>query len=75
VKNFYGSHLTYLCNKILEFLKSFKFISNSCCFQEHGIDVLTGTEVIGLNPEAKVVKLSSGKELKYDSVFLGAGSE
>jgi NAD(P)H-nitrite reductase large subunit len=51
------------------------FISNSYCFQEHGIEVLTGTEVIGLNPEAKVVKLSSGKELKYDSVFLGTGSE
>jgi NAD(P)H-nitrite reductase large subunit len=43
--------------------------------QEHGIEVLTGTEVIGLNPEAKIVKLSSGKELKYDSVFLGMGSE
>jgi NAD(P)H-nitrite reductase large subunit len=48
--------------------------SNSC-FQEHGIEVLTGTEVIGLNPEAKVVKLSSGNELKYDAVFLGTGSE
>jgi NADPH-dependent 2,4-dienoyl-CoA reductase/sulfur reductase-like enzyme len=45
------------------------------CFQEHGIEVLTGTEVVSLNPEAKVVKLSSGSELKYDAVFLGTGSE
>ena len=75
MKNFYGLHLTYLYNKILEFLNNLKFVSNSFCFQEHGIEVLTGTEVIGLNPEAKVVKLSSGKELKYDSVFLGTGSE
>lgn len=44
-------------------------------YKEHGIEVLTGTEVIGLNPETKVVKLSSGKELEYDSVFLGTGSD
>jgi NAD(P)H-nitrite reductase large subunit len=50
-------------------------MSNSSCFQEHEIEVLTGTEVIGLSPEAKVVKLSSGNELKYDAVFLGTGSE
>jgi NAD(P)H-nitrite reductase large subunit len=45
------------------------------CLQEHGIEVLTGTKVIGLNPEARVVKLSSGSELKYDAVFIGTGSE
>ncbi|PNF40165.1 hypothetical protein B7P43_G09769 [Cryptotermes secundus] len=44
-------------------------------YKEHGIEVLTGTEVIGLNPEAKVLKLSSGNELKYDAVFLGTGSD
>jgi NAD(P)H-nitrite reductase large subunit len=50
-------------------------MSNNCCFQEHGIEVLTGIEVTGLYPEAKVLKLSSGSELKYDAVFLGTGSE
>ncbi|KDR21037.1 Apoptosis-inducing factor 3, partial [Zootermopsis nevadensis] len=44
-------------------------------YKENGIEVLTGTEVTGLNPETKVVKLSSGSELKYDAVFLGTGSD
>ncbi|XP_069679458.1 apoptosis-inducing factor 3 isoform X1 [Periplaneta americana] len=43
-------------------------------YKEHDIEVLTSTEVVSLNTESKVLKLSSGNDLKYDAVFLGTGS-
>ena len=42
-------------------------------FQEHGIEVMTGIEVVGLDSSLKVLKLSSGADLRYSNVFICTG--
>jgi ferredoxin-nitrite reductase len=43
-------------------------------YEEHGVDVLTGTRVIGLDPVKKTALLAQGRELEYDSCILTHGS-
>ncbi|XP_067014967.2 apoptosis-inducing factor 3 isoform X2 [Anabrus simplex] len=43
-------------------------------YKEHDIEVMLNTEVQSVNHYTKMVKLSSGTELKYNSVFLATGS-
>jgi NAD(P)H-nitrite reductase large subunit len=43
-------------------------------YQQVGIEVMTETEVVGVDTEAKRLKLRSGDSLKYDKLILATGS-
>lgn len=43
-------------------------------YEEHGVEVLTRSRVIGLDPVKKLVVLGEGRELPYDALILAHGS-
>lgn len=42
-------------------------------YKEHDIEVLTGTEVVSVDSSSKVLKLSTGCDLKYTNVYICTG--
>ncbi|XP_071448823.1 apoptosis-inducing factor 3 [Hetaerina americana] len=43
-------------------------------YEEHGIEVINGTEAIGLDTAAKTVKLNKGADVNYEKLFIATGS-
>lgn len=48
---------------------------NDKFYQDNGIEVLKGVEATGVNSDENCVKLSNGKELKYNKLFIATGSK
>ena len=44
-------------------------------YEQHEIELITGTTVTAIDPDASTVKLDGGRELSYDRLLLTTGSE
>ncbi|XP_046386365.1 apoptosis-inducing factor 3 isoform X2 [Ischnura elegans] len=43
-------------------------------YEEHGIEVINGTEATGVDTNARTVKLNKGADVSYDKLFIATGS-
>ncbi|KAG8228882.1 hypothetical protein J437_LFUL007619 [Ladona fulva] len=43
-------------------------------YEKYGIEVVNGTEAVGLDVEKQMVKLNKGEDLHYDKLFIATGS-
>jgi nitrite reductase (NADH) large subunit len=50
------------------------FIHPATWYQQHGIQLLLGSEVVALDPENHAVELRDGKRLPFDKLLLAAGA-
>jgi NADPH-dependent 2,4-dienoyl-CoA reductase/sulfur reductase-like enzyme/nitrite reductase/ring-hydroxylating ferredoxin subunit len=50
------------------------FLRSRAFYEKNGIEILTGHEVTGLNPEAKSLACGNGKDLSYDQLLLATGA-
>jgi NADPH-dependent 2,4-dienoyl-CoA reductase/sulfur reductase-like enzyme/nitrite reductase/ring-hydroxylating ferredoxin subunit len=50
------------------------FLRSGTFYEKNGIEILTGHEVTGLNPEAGTLSCGNGKELSYDQLLLATGA-
>jgi apoptosis-inducing factor 3 len=44
-------------------------------YREHDIELITGTEVTGIDPEARTVALEDGRNIEYGTLLLAPGAE
>jgi nitrite reductase (NADH) large subunit len=50
-------------------------LNSHAWYQEHGIALLAGTTVVGIDPAAKIVAVDAGDPIPYDTLLLATGSK
>src|SRR4051794_24104605 len=54
--------------------RSDAYVNQPAWYEENGVDLLTGRNVLSLDPEARTAKVQGGEEVAFDKALIGTGA-